>query len=407
MIKIFKKDLKLFLKDKRSLVLTFLLPIILISLFAFAFGGIKSSTSKPKPVQLLVVDQDQSSYSKQIVAQFDSIKGVEIHKMELKQAKDQVIKGNDIGVFVFYKGFQDSVNAGHQFPVEILYDKAREMQMGMLQPLFINTLMKVAAVGRTSEAVAGFLSSAFPTMDPAMNDKIIKEVRRKLQTPVNAKSSGIQLKMTSIVGEKNDTNLYLIQAIAGVAIMMLMFSVSGLAAGMLDEKESGTLKRLLYSPLKPNAILVGKMATALVVSIAQLTIMFVFSSWAFSLDLSKNLLALIMMMLSVAFAVSGVGIFLASIARTRAQAQGLGTLVILTMSAIGGSMIPLFVMPAIMQKVAVVSVNYWGIQGFYDIFWRNLPTIEIVPRAIVLIGIGMVMVVVSIQLFKRNVQKLV
>lgn len=406
MIKIFRKDLKLFLKDKRALLLTFMLPIILISLFAFAFGGIQSNNSKPRPVQLLITDQDQSKASKQVIANFDSIKGVEAHQMELAQAKDQVTKGNDVGVLVFYKGFQDSLNAGHQLPVELLFDKAQEMQVGLLQPVFINTLMKFSAKDRMNNNVAGFLSSAFPAMDKNMSNKILLEVSKKLQAPANAKNAGTQLKMTSIVGAKKDTNLFLIQAIAGVAIMMLLFSVSGLAAGMLDEKESGTLKRLLYSPLKPNAILFGKMLTAITVSIAQLTVMFVFSWLAFSLDITKNLPALVMMVIATAFAVSGIGIFLASLAQTRAQAQGLGTLVILTMSAIGGSMIPLFVMPAIMQKIAVISINYWGIQGFYDIFWRGLPAMEIVPRALVLMGMGIVLTFVSVQFFNRNVQKL-
>ena len=77
------------------------------------------------------------------------------------------------------------------------------------------------------------------------------------------------------------------------------------------------------------------------------------------------------------------------------------------MSAIGGSMIPLFIMPAIMKKIAMFSVNYWGIQGFYDIFWRDLPTIEVLPRVFVLLGIGIVMTLISLRLFRKNVVKLV
>ena len=70
------------------------------------------------------------------------------------------------------------------------------------------------------------------------------------------------------------------------------------------------------------------------------------------------------MILTTAFAVSSFGIFLVAIAKSRQQLSGLSTIVIMAMSAIGGSMVPLFIMPAIMQKIAVVSVNYWGIQGF-------------------------------------------
>ena len=108
------------------------------------------------------------------------------------------------------------------------------------------------------------------------------------------------------------------------------------------------------------------------------------------------------MILATAFAVSSFGIFLVSIAKSRQQLQGYSTLIILLMSAIGGSMIPLFVMPEIMQKIAVISLNYWGIQGFYDIFWRGLPLVDILPKIGVLVAIGVVMTYISVQLFKKN-----
>jgi ABC-type multidrug transport system permease subunit len=73
------------------------------------------------------------------------------------------------------------------------------------------------------------------------------------------------------------------------------------------------------------------------------------------------------------------------------------------MSAIGGSMIPLFIMPAILQKIALISVNYWGIQGFYDLFWRVLPLKEILPKILILLIIGTVMTIASIRLFRKRI----
>lgn len=405
MIRIFKKDLKLYLKDKRAVLLTFLLPIILITLFSFAFGGIKTN-SKPSPISVLITDIDKSKTTKELVSRFDSIKGIQVDFKGLEKAKIAVTKGKYVGVLVLYKGFEDSLNQGKKLPMELFYDRAQEMQIGLLQPVFLNTLIKFSTRETMNKNIASFINLNFPQMDKGTSEKIIRSVNAKLESPDNGTSVGTQLKMTSLVGEEKDTNLFLIQAIAGVAIMMLLFSVSGLAAGMLDEKENGTLKRLLYSPIHPNSILFGKMLTALTISLTQLTVMFVFTWLVFGLDISKNIPALILMIFSTAFAVSGIGIFLASVSRTRAQAQGFGTLVILTMSAIGGSMVPLFVMPAIMQKIAVVSINYWGIQGFYDIFWRGLPTSEIMPRVFVLFGIGIILSLASVRLFKRNVEML-
>jgi ABC-type multidrug transport system permease subunit len=77
--------------------------------------------------------------------------------------------------------------------------------------------------------------------------------------------------------------------------------------------------------------------------------------------------------------------------------------IILVMSAIGGSMIPTFVMPEIMKKMAVVSINYWSIQSFYDVFGRLLPLKELLPEIAVLMGIGTGMLVISYQIFRKNI----
>jgi len=227
-----------------------------------------------------------------------------------------------------------------------------------------------------------------------------------IRSAMNDKNSTPGLKWTSVVGEKNDIKLGLIQAVAGTAILMLLFSVAGMGASILEEKENGTINRLLYSPLNVSSILYGKMLFAFFISILQLTAMFLFAWLTFNLDLSINVPALILMIIATAFAVSGLGVFLAAIAKTRQQAQNLSTIIILIMSAIGGSMIPLFIMPVILQKIAFLSVNYWGIQGFYDIFWRNLPLEAILPKILILSGIGIFMTLASFLLFKKRIMKM-
>lgn len=202
-------------------------------------------------------------------------------------------------------------------------------------------------------------------------------------------------------------NLGTVQAVAGTAIMMLLFSIAALGGGILEEKEEGTLKRLLYSPVKPMDILFGKMLAALVISILQLIIMFLFSWIVFGLPIFKDVISLLLMIITTAFAISSFGIFLVSIAKTRQQLQAMSTIIIIIFSAIGGSMMPLFIMPEIMKKIAVISVNYWGIQGFYDIFWRNLPLLDILPRMGVLTAIGLGTTFISIRLFKRNILNII
>jgi len=201
----------------------------------------------------------------------------------------------------------------------------------------------------------------------------------------------------------------LVHSVAGTSIMMLLFSVAGIGGSLLDEKQEGILKKLLCSPMPPNYILFGKLLFANIISIIQLIIMFVYAWLIFGLDIMHHLPSLVLMIFTIAFACSGFGIILASFAKTRQQVQGLSTIIVLVMSSIGGSMIPIFVMPEILQKIAFYSVNYWGIQGIYDIFWKLVPFTDItfLSRVFVLIIIGTLLNFIALQMFKKNILKII
>jgi len=408
MFKICRKDLKLFFSDKRSVLLGFLLPIVLITLFALAFGG---GGGGYNTVTLPVADIDSTEATINVIADLDSVKGLDMEPMALEEAKELVMKGKRVGVLVFYTGFKDSLDAGKSLPMELLYDEAREMEIGILQGALISTLMESVGTSGISSHVKGFITDKYPGLDQKVLDTIMKDVEGGFDSGDGSEASGFgggtELKMTSLVGDSKDNSLGLIQAVAGVAIMMLLFSVSSLGASLLEEKESGTLKKLLYSPINPSSLLYGKMLAGLVVSNVQLIIMFLFAWLVFGLNIGIDIPSLIIMILATAFACSSFGMFLASIARTRQQVQGLSTIIILVMSAIGGSMIPLFIMPEIMQKVAMVSVNYWAIQGFYDIFWRELPITDVLEKVGVLMCFGLVLSIIAVRQFNKNVLKLI
>ncbi len=398
MLKLFKKDLILFFHDQRSVILTFLLPVILISLFAFAYGGIGLFDGRSEPVYLLIADLDQSESSKEIVNKIDSLKDLKISFADSLLAKELVIKGKYACALIIYKGFQDSLEAGNPTQLELVYDRSREMEIGILQQTLTSTIMSSTGIKIVSRSIENYLNSNFPLIDKSIVNNILK-------TEIKNKSNESTIKWTSVVGEKNDTKLGLIQAVAGTAILMLLFSVAGVGTSILEEKENGTINRLLYSPLKGSSILYGKMLFAFFISILQLITMFVFAWQILNMDMRVSIPALLLMIVATAFAVSSLGIFLAAVAKTRQQAQNLSTIIILIMSAIGGSMIPLFIMPSILQKIALFSVNYWGIQGFYDVFWRSLPLESVLPKILILTGIGIILTLASIQLFRIRILK--
>ncbi|MBS1558746.1 MAG: ABC transporter permease [Bacteroidetes bacterium] len=422
MIKLAIKDLKLFFKDRRSMLLTFAIPIALITLFAFAFGGAGRSNGDTK-ISLLVSDLDHTATSKEVIKQFDSLKSLQIKTLPLEDAEKAIKKGSESCVLVIHKGFTDSLKSGAALPLELKYDEAKGMEVGLLQQSLIPTLsMLPFSLGNSKEAMGNKLAKMTGTSNPqvrqtiqtqsnnlfdAISKGISENGSKKKNNPTKSFMGG-DIKMTKLVKATNDNQLGLIQAVAGTAVMMLLFSVVGIGMGLLDEKQEGTLKRLLYSPMDPLNILFGKMISANIISIFQLLIMFLFASVVFGLDIISHLPGLLITILATAFACSAFGVLLASFAKNRQQVQGLSTLIILVMSAIGGSMIPLFIMPAIMQKAAVISVNYWSIQGFYDVFWRNLSIFNptFISRILVLFLIGIILNSLAIVMFRKNILKL-
>ncbi|MFI5148544.1 MAG: ABC transporter permease [Bacteroidia bacterium] len=407
MFKLAIKDIKLFMADKRAMLLTLLLPIPLITLFSLAFGGIGSSGNS-KALVLITSDEDKTPESKKLIVQLDSLKELDIKLTNTDTAKNWIRKGDEDAALILHKGFQDSIRNGKPLPLELIYDKAKQVQLGILMSALSGNLMRFAGTQQfESKAIAQF-DAQNPTMDSASK----AGVHKMIASNFNGKSGSGKgtedaplLKTTAIEAQKENTP-GLIQAVAGTAVMMLLFSVAGLGASLLQEKEEGTLKKLLFAPLSPSSILFGKMLSANLISIVQLSIMFTFSWAVFGLNITAaRLPGLILMIVATAFACSAFGVFLASFARNRAQVQGLSTLIVLTMSAIGGSMIPIFVMPFWMQKMAVASVNYWSIQGFYDIFWRALPFTDshFLLRAGVLFGIGIILNLGAIQFYKKNI----
>lgn len=422
MIKLAIKDLKLFFKDRRSMLLTFAIPIALITLFAFAFGGVGKNTGNTK-ISLLVSDLDHTKISQNAIQQLDSLKSLQIKPISLEQAEKAIKKGDESCVLVIQKGFSDSLTLGGTLPLELKYDEAKGIEVGLIQQSLIptiamlpfnlgnpkttmgNRLSKMTGVSnhKTKQDIQFQSDQLFDAISVGMSENKSHE-----QTNLASNFLGGEIKMTKLVKSTNNNQLGLLQAVAGTAVMMLLFSVVGIGMGLLNEKQEGTLKRLLYSPMNPINILFGKMLSTNIISILQLLVMFIFASLVFGLDIFGHLSSMLITIIATAFACSAFGVLLASFAKNRQQVQGLSTLIILVMSAIGGSMIPLFIMPEFMQKLAVISVNYWSIQGFYDIFWRNLaitsPTF--ISRIVVLLLIGGILNLFAILMFKKNILKL-
>lgn len=403
MWKLAKKDLRIFFTDKKAIFLALLLPIGLITLFALAFGGVAGGDEEESsPILVLYSDEDNTATSKKIISILDSISGIELIPETKENAIELIKNGDRIANIIIYSGFEDSIKYGNTVPMEMQFDQSREMEVSVLQNIVLGNVSSLKGENDAAKNVESLINQLYPNVPNLMRDSLKQNM---LDAQIKENRTVDLVTMTSLVGDES-SNWGLIQAVAGTAILMLLFSVSSIGQSMLEEKENGVLKKLLQSPVKPFEIMMSKMLTATIISVFQLTVMFIFSWLAFALDIFMDIPALIIMILFTAIACSSFGVLLSAIVTTKKQADSLGTIIILFMSAVGGSMIPLYIMPSFMQDAAVISVNYWSIQGFYDIFWRKTGIESIMENILVLGGITIVVLAVSGYFFRRNILKL-
>jgi ABC-2 type transport system permease protein len=188
---------------------------------------------------------------------------------------------------------------------------------------------------------------------------------------------------------------------AGIGVMFLLFSCAGAGGTLLEEEEAGTLDRLIGSRAGMSGVLTGKWVFLVLMGVAQLTVMFTWGAVMFGLPLASHLPGFIIMTLATASAAAAFGLVLATLSRTRAQLSGMSTIVILSMSAVGGSMFPRFMMSESMQQFGLVTFNAWALDGYLKVFWYEAPLIELWPQVAVLLGLAAVFFVAARRFARR------
>ncbi|NPD44536.1 MULTISPECIES: ABC transporter permease [unclassified Lentimicrobium] len=405
MFEIARKDLLQSFKDKKGLLLSFLLPIVLIALFSLVYGGFQSS-SKDRAQSLLFCDDDQSVLSHDLLSELEAEKGLKLTIKPLSEAETLVINGDFPSALLIYKGFEDSINQGKSTPVEFIYDESRELEMGLTQKALMSTLMPFLGEQGSKSQVHSFINDKYgDEMPEEMIAEIHDDIDQQFSPDQEETSVGTSSIESRAVSVKEDMPWGLIQAFAGTSVMMLLFSITGMGSSIIKERDTGTLKRILYSPIKPWQIILGKFGSGFVFAMIQMSILVLFAWLAFGLDIFRNFSGLILLVFATAMAVSGFGILIASLARSQKQVESLSLIIILVMSALGGSMMPLFLFPEIIKTVAHFTINYWAIDGFYDVLGRDVGLMGIMQNTLMLLLFSILSSIIAIFVFNKRLKK--
>jgi ABC-2 type transport system permease protein len=172
-----------------------------------------------------------------------------------------------------------------------------------------------------------------------------------------------------------------------VAILFLLFSAMQGAISMIDERTSGIVDRLVATPGGYPTVVAGKALFLIVQGVVQVTLIFAFAGVLYGVDWLTRFGSWFLTAVLASAAAAGLGLLTASLCSSRQQAQTASSFVVLILSAIGGSMVPRFMMPDWLRDLGWFTPNAWAIEAWQGLLWRNASVAELAPAWIVL-GLG-------------------
>ena len=390
-------------RDRVAQALTFLLPVMFFSIFASVFGNQRDATSR---IPVAVADEDQSVYSTKLVKALAAEGGLRVQTTANRDGSGAVLTRDTAEALVragtfsvaiaIPKGMGDRPNifeASDSGPkVQVLADVsdpvAPQMVTGLLQKVAFTAMPDLMATD--GMAMLEKYGGALTPQQRQSLETWKQSLASPAASPTEATGAGTEgtpglpTEVINVMQPGGGSSPTVSFYAAGIGVMFLLFSCSGAGGTLLEEEESGTLGRLVGSNAGMSGVLTGKWIFLAIMGILQLTVMFVWGALVFGLPLFSHLPGFIVMTVVTAAAAGAFGLLLATISRTRAQLSGISTIVILAMSALGGSMFPRFLMSETMQTMGLATFNGWALDGYIKVFWRNASLTDLWPQVLVL-----------------------
>ncbi len=187
----------------------------------------------------------------------------------------------------------------------------------------------------------------------------------------------------------------------------MFFIVIPLAGTLIRERQEGTLTRLMTMPVNSSSLLLGKVVAHLLICMIQFALMLTAGRFVLPLfgtpvlELGTAPLALLLVAVSAALAACGYGILVGVVAKSYDQASIFGAVSIVIAAALGGVMVPVYVMPRFMQELSIISPLGWGLEAFLDIFVRDGNLASVLPQVAPLFGFFLLCIGIAMVIFYR------
>jgi ABC-2 type transport system permease protein len=415
-----RKDLILFLSDRRALVISLALPIVIAAFFGSLFGG----SGKGSAIEVALVQQDGSEIGAKIAAGLKSDPNLRITPMTMAAAETAVRKGEQKVAIVLPAGFGEAAGAAlfgkrEKPAIPLLYDPSQPAVLAMVKGMLTQQVMSAVSaemfggkMGQdlTERSLRRLDEQAQTDPDSRALRDMLASVQKYQALPQKGDAAGgakglsmpfttTDRQLASGMAEQG-YNAYA-HAFAGMGVQFILFMGIDMGIAILLAQRSGVWNRLLAAPVGLTQVLLARAASGAIIAFALLCTVFVVAVFGFGVHIA-SLPGFIGLALCFGVLTASLGLLIAAFGKTPEAARRIAMFVVLIMVMLGGAWMPSFLFPEWMQKLTMAVPTRWAIDGLDAITWRGMDAAAVAPAMGVQLGFALVFGVLAVWKFRRE-----
>ena len=361
------KEYRHIMRDKRSLVIVFLIPIAMILLYGYAIN------LDVKNIELVVVDYDRSAESRLLLEKMlaSGYFTVTAYPATAADANGLLYSRKARGIMVIPRDFSRNLRSPvSRATVQLLLDGSNS---------------------NTANIAAGYF------------EMIVAEVSGQIGRITNAPGMAVPFEVRPRIlynPELKSVN-FIVPGLAAVLLMLICAVMTSMT--IAREKETGTLEQILTSPIKPYQILVGKVLPYLVIAFLVCASIVSFAHFWFGIPVRGNLLLLAVTTPAYLFCALSIGIAISASARTQQVAVSLAmVLTILPSVMLSGFIFRVDSMPRPLQFISMILPATYYLEIIRGIMLKGVGWEGVWRQCAVLVGMGLLVLFIGIKKFSTR-----
>ncbi|RRS30012.1 MAG: ABC transporter [Epsilonproteobacteria bacterium (ex Lamellibrachia satsuma)] len=363
-----RKEFLLVLRDKQALMALFIMPAVFILIMSVSMRDIFSQDTVHFDVS--IDDLDTSEISKNLTAKI--IKNKNFHIVHKKDAQF---------IIQMPKGFGNIEDEQNKTKLNIFVQgTVKSDVLEMFKSKLLKNIVKLELnvmkmrLGEFSDEAA----NSIDLISLSSNDLFNVTYNKNKDIP-------------------NSTQ----QSVPAWIVFGMFFIIIPMSTIYINERKQNTLARLNSMNISIFSITFSKIIPYLFIAQVQMWVMVAVGMFIVplfntpALEINGSVIALIFLSFALSISAIGLSTLIAASANSSEQATTIGGILNILLGSIGGVMVPKFIMPESMQKLADISPMSWGLDGFLDIFLKGGNFFMVLNESLMLIFFGIIALMIS------------